>query len=500
MIHTCIIYFFKTLCSSYLFVKLLHLPTNKKTVAALITAAVGIGTVTGIARQYATFASIYLMVALTVAVHQWLFKKPLYTTLTTTTIAFGGSYVSFLVATVISTPVTFLIPYAFFGKEMIGTEWNDFLCEVVVGVLQPLLVFLLFRIRRLKNGMPFLQRQQFGELGALISMVIILFFALVLTENNPSDQLVALMLFVVTICGIFLYSWWRRHITRGYQEQLREREQETLRQTVAEQQQELDRLLQNNDAMAQVLHKDNKLIPAMELAVRELLAGSTISDEERENAERLLKRLQNMSSERSGMVKQYEADSKTLPSTGVAAIDSLTTYFLARARDEQVDFDAAFSANVPFLAEHILAEEPLSTITADLLENALIAVRGQEQRRILLQIGIEEEHYVLSVLDSGIPFQAVTLLNAGKQKATTHADTGGSGIGLMSLFEIAASCRASIDIDEQVALGGFTKKVSVRFDNEGAYRLRTDRPEVIAACAAREDLQIFPVLKKPTEA
>ena len=156
MIHTCIIYFFKTLCSSYLFVKLLHLPTNKKTVAALITAAVGIGTVTGIARQYATFASIYLMVALTVAVHQWLFKKPLYTTLTTTTIAFGGSYVSFLVATVISTPVTFLIPYAFFGKEMIGTEWNDFLCEVVVGVLQPLLVFLLFRIRRLKNGMPFL--------------------------------------------------------------------------------------------------------------------------------------------------------------------------------------------------------------------------------------------------------------------------------------------------------------------------------------------------------
>ena len=68
LIHTCIIYFFKTLCSSYLFVKLLHLPTNKKTVAALITAAVGIGTVTGIARQYATFASIYLMVALTVAV------------------------------------------------------------------------------------------------------------------------------------------------------------------------------------------------------------------------------------------------------------------------------------------------------------------------------------------------------------------------------------------------------------------------------------------------
>ena len=42
--------------------------------------------------------------------------------------------------------------------------------------------------------------------------------------------------------------------------------------------------------------------------------------------------------------------------------------------------------------------------------------------------------------------------------------------------------------------------MSVRFDNEGAYRLRTDRPEVIAACAAREDLQIFPVLKKPTEA
>lgn len=500
LVHICIKYIFMTLCSSYFFVKLLHLPTDKKAVAALITAAVGIGTVTGIARQFATFACIFLMVAMAVVVHQWLFKNALYTTITTTTIAFGCSYVAFLVATVVSTPVTFLLPYALFGKDMIGTEWNDYLCDAAVGVLQPLLAFLLFRIRRLKNGMPFLQRQQVGELGALISMIILLFSALMLTENNSSDQLIALALFVVTIGGVFLYSWWRRHITSGYQEKLREQEQDALRKTIAEQQQELDRLLQNNDAMAQVLHKDNKLIPAMELAVRELLACSTISDEERENAERLLQRLENMSSERSGMVKQYEADSKTLPQTGVAAIDSLTTYFLARSREEQVEFDAAFSASVPFLAEHILAEEPLATITADLLENALIAVRGQHQRHILLQIGIEEQHYVLSVLDSGIPFQPVTLLNAGKQKATTHADTGGSGIGLMSLFEIAASCRASIEIDEQVALGGFTKKVSVRFDNEGAYRLRTDRPEVITTCAARADLQLFPVLKKPAEA
>lgn len=493
MPSTCVKYFFMALCCSYFFVKLLHLSPSKKAVAATVAGALPIALAISTIRLYADFFSILVMVLLTSLLHQLVYQRPAYTTILTTVVAFGFDYMVFALATL-------AMLLACYGLQQLMPDGVLFesLCFTIVGAAQLFIAFLLFRLRRLKNGMPFLQKQTSGGVGGLISMGILLMASIPLSAQ-VDDLYLGLALLGLLLFGFALYGWWRKRLTRGYRDRLRQQEQEALQQTAARQQEEIGRLTAENESMAKIIHKDNKLIPAMELAVRQLLSSFALDDAQRDSAAGLLHRLESMSAERQGVVKQYETAGKRLLETGVAAIDTLTAYFLQKAAADGTAFDVSITASVAYMTEAILSEEQLSTIAADLLENALIAVRGQERRQILLQIGMEKGYYCLAVYDSGIPFEARTLVRAGKEKATTHADTGGSGIGLMTLFELCAACQASFEIDEQIVYSGFTKKVAVCFDGAGAYRLRTSRPDIIQSCSGRPDIQIIPVIVKPAD-
>ena len=86
----------------------------------------------------------------------------------------------------------------------------------------------------------------------------------------------------------------------------------------------------------------------------------------------------------------------------------------------------------------------------------------------------------LEVLDSGENFKPEVLKNLGRRRITTHANDGGSGIGLMNLFGIMKQTQASFTIEEYPCYGSrgkYTKALSVTFDGAGKYRIITDRAE-----------------------
>ena len=68
-----------------------------------------------------------------------------------------------------------------------------------------------------------------------------------------------------------VYCWWRFRITRDYREKLRQAELKALQNELIEKDNRIRELEENNDSLAKIIHKDNKLIPAMELAVCEYL-------------------------------------------------------------------------------------------------------------------------------------------------------------------------------------------------------------------------------------
>ena len=112
------------------------------------------------------------------------------------------------------------------------------------------------------------------------------------------------------------------------------------------------------------------------------------------------------------------------------------------------------------------------------MENALTAVNAGDKtfRSILAIIGVSGSYYEFTVFDSGIPFESATLMRLGKERVTTHADTGGSGIGFMTTFETMKACGASLIINEKPPNErDYTKSVTVRFNGENRYLIESYR-------------------------
>jgi len=114
----------------------------------------------------------------------------------------------------------------------------------------------------------------------------------------------------------------------------------------------------------------------------------------------------------------------------------------------------------------------------DHLQDALIAVNASDNstRSVLALIGEAGDHYEFSVYDSGIAFEVDTLTRLGTERVTTHADNGGSGVGFMRTFEAMRECGASLIIEEIKPGGVFSKSITIRFDGENKYTIKTYRP------------------------
>ena len=131
------------------------------------------------------------------------------------------------------------------------------------------------------------------------------------------------LLIALFLIGLLLYCWWRFRITRDYREKLRQAELKALQ---IEKDNRIRKLEENNDALAKIIHKDNKLIPAMELAVCEYLETEATDDDTRKKGEQLASGLKTMAQDRKGTLNSYRHDEQALPVTGVCVLDALFTY------------------------------------------------------------------------------------------------------------------------------------------------------------------------------
>ena len=186
------------------------------------------------------------------------------TALITTVIALGISLCSFTFSAVIIT--LFLLCTGL-------TPENDFwiLIKLVIGIMQYVLVHLPFQLKRLKKGMPFLYELNFNNAGFFLSICIIICVIIISTPYTLHTYIIMSSLFLIFPCALLLISWWRAIITRNYHRKLQQFEMQKLKNELVQKEQEITRLLENNKALAQIIHRDNKLIPAMELAVNTFL-------------------------------------------------------------------------------------------------------------------------------------------------------------------------------------------------------------------------------------
>lgn len=486
MIELFIKYFAKIICCLYICTKLLNLKTTSKNVFINLAFATALSILIVYIRLYFLPLTIPLAILLSIVFIAFSAKLELGLSITTTIISFGISYMFYAVSALF-TAVIFKSVGVDYSNESSNLALIYLIC---VTLIQLLLSNIPFRFRRLKRGMPFLRSKGGSDAGVFIS-VFLLCCAVVMNNSENADLVYVIPVVSIIISGMLILFWWRRRLKKAYIAKLRTNEIRSLQNTINEKDAQIERLDQNNDFLAKIIHRDNKLIPAMELAVRECLQACAQGDTEsfQIKGQLVLEHLETISLERSGIIEEYQSASRKLPLTDVVSIDALMTYMLHKAKAAGTDFELTISGSVKYLVENIISETDLNTLLADLIENAIIATKSSNSKRILVSISISEGHYLVDIFDSGIPFYVETIANLGLKKITTHSDSGGSGIGLATAFEIFKKHNASFIIEEFANENiFFTKKVSVKFDNLNQYIIKTMRSSEIKAFSQREDL------------
>lgn len=182
---------------------------------------------------------------------------------------------------------------------------------------------------------------------------------------------------------------------------------------------------------------------------------------------------------------------ENIPQTGVKAIDASIYKLYAAAENRRLKVSAVISADVgAWFGEENIDKHDIHILLDYLCDNAVISACGSFDARVRLELGatLENKPRIL-VYDSGKQFDAEVIAKLGKERITTRAGVGGSGIGLFTVFEIAAKYGASFLLDEGQSFG-FTKRIEIAFDGKSLITVRTGRESVAAACSKRGDIAV----------
>lgn len=402
----------------------------------------------------------------------------------------------FAVSTIIS-----VLPIYLLSKFLPMEKWLfDLIFHTLISTVQVLLTFLIFKSSRMRNGFRYIASGEQNVIGVIISFIIILAYFLVNTSNEISITY-GIPLILIIACTFALLIWRRDQITKSYIKRASQRQAEMMEAALCEKDAIISKLRTDNDRLASIIHRDNKLLPAMGLAVKEFTSSAT--DTERSTGERssqILSSLTGMIAERNKVLSDYESDNKIITPTGFISIDALLLYMSKRASD----IGGAFSCNInpddfKALIPEVISERNLNTILADLIENAIIAAKETAIKNVRLETGMFQDSCYISVYDTGTMFATEVLQSMGYKKITTHADNGGSGIGMMSTFEFIRNCRASFVLEEYPADAEFVKKITIIFDKQSEFKIMSHRCAELLKSLTRPDVLLLPLDSKNGE-
>ncbi|MCH5333381.1 MAG: hypothetical protein J1D89_05430 [Agathobacter sp.] len=303
----------------------------------------------------------------------------------------------------------------------------------------------------------------------------------------------------ISALGFLFFAIWRYLIKNYYLKRLRILEVVSLRQELEEKDARIRKLEESNDALAQIIHRDNKLIPAMERSVCEFLRSAEESSEPfteslTEHGNKLAEALEEMAQGRQGILCAYEDARASVARTGHLPVDAVLTYMHDRAKEQHIVYEVKMNPAFPSMIPEPIAEADAAHLLSDLVENAMIATRYSERRAVLVNLSILDNAPVIEVSDSGAAFDPGVYQDFGLYRHSTHLHEGGSGRGLLDIWAYKKKYRASLHIYEYAPESRpYTKKLALVFDGKDRYLICSYRAPELEANKVRGNLYILPL-------
>lgn len=427
-----------------------------------------------------------VLLILVLAVFEWkVTKTKPYIALMACILSVGISFGLFLISTLISSLVL---------VALLKTP-NELFVLFLSVIVQCICSIILFRIKRFQKGILFLHKKKTSALGVVLCGAIIVIISII--QNQVSAETGAFLLAGVGLCLMGLFFWWHTGLSSLYKERLWNRNIDEYEKEMAEKDKLIRKLQEDNEAMAKIIHRDNKLLPALRNSILQIAEDGIIS---KSNSERLTNHVEELLEERTCVINHItfmNDDSREMPGSNI--FNDVLQYMGDVASKKGILYKASVEDGFAGLIENTISAMDLKTLCADLIENAIIATTYSEHKQILISFGINRGLCEICVCDSGIPFELDTLINLGKKKCSTHIDEGGSGYGYLAIFKILRKYNASIVITEHIGKTkkDFLKSIKILFDNKNAYIIRTHRERMLQEAFGQGNLpENFPTVMK----
>lgn len=396
---------------------------------------------------------------------------------------------SSIIITLISYAITFVantigIVIQFFPYKLMEDKMGDeilLLSLFVIALIQILLIYGLFKIKRLKNGFSFLNNKLNNEITDIIVintsiMIIIVYCLFIIYEEQIAINL--FMTFLLSTITMFFTI--KKMFTMYYKQKLLIDTMEEYKQELKEKQDEIENLKTEKRNISKITHEFYNRQKALELLVGSKMEIGTIDTEGVSNT--VLKMIESLTCEYSSRFEEIK-DLPKLDGTDIPEIDNMFKYMQMECSKSNIDFKLKVAGNIHSLVNNIIPKNKLETLIGDHLRDAINAVNlsSQENKEILAVIGIKDKKYEFSVFDTGIDFTVDTLLKLGLMPVTTNEMRGGTGTGFMTTFETMKETKASLVITEYPpsAERHFTKCVSIVFDGKNQYVIDSYRIDEI---------------------
>lgn len=377
----------------------------------------------------------------------------------------------------------------FITMSVLSTPEHFPIFTLLAGIIQTFLINGIFSIKRFKKGVPFSATPSFMNITTIFCLLLMGFmFNMSLDQGKLPKQAFSFSLVIIALA--FLIYWWQAQITKSYRRSLELRELESLRTEVVEQNALIEKLLEENEKLARITHRDNTLISTLKNSTVRYLATDFESVEEAKAVrDELIANINTLSEGRASLPADYNEKKARDFDTGFSLLDKMLNYMDGEAIKANIGFSVHLGTELKNFVPHDISENDLVHLVDDLLKNAFKSTLTCEKRIVQLQFYKLGKHFVVEVSDNGIPFEVESLVKMGIEKRTTYAD--GSGIGLMDIWSAKEKGGATYHIEEYEAAAPFSKKISLTFDKKNRYSIRTWRKDEILQMSKRADLQVY---------
>ena len=371
------------------------------------------------------------------------------------------------------------VTLAFFPhKLLLGLE-NDFINLSIIFFIHLILMYFFSKIKKFKNGFAFLQnteRNHYIDISVLNISIIALFIYFVFTIVD--DSMTVYLFSAFAVISIILLITIFKTFSLYYKHKLVEQTMEDYKKQIKEKDEEIVKLSAENFNFLKINHEFYHKQRALEHKVEKFL--SNINNIETNHEFSLISDISVVTEDYSSQIFNVVGPAP-LSKTEIKEIDDMFSYMNSECYKKGISFQLVLNGNIHYIVNNLIPKDKLVTLIADHLKDAIIAIEAGNNgnKAILAVLGKHEDFYEFCIHDSGIPFEINTLIYLGLNPITTHATTGGSGIGFVTTFETLRESKSSLIIKENPLDNIYSKEIVICFDNKHDYKIRSYRANEI---------------------